>query len=121
MHISESNLLQKPVKEQSKQEARRFFSVCHDFSRFPVLFKSFGVQPIDTIFISQGTVEKEEEGATESSDEEDAKLQKRLEKTRHRAAAAVRAGGKSRNSRNASKDKGGRRSRHVSSSSGYEV
>jgi hypothetical protein len=56
-----------------------------------------------------------------SGEEEDPKLQKRLEKTRNRAAAHVRGGGRSRNSRNASKDKGGRRSKHVSSSSGYEI
>lgn len=64
---------------------------------------------------------QDEENESESGEEEDPKLQKRLEKTRNRAAAHVKTGGRSRNSRNASKDKGGRRSKHVSSSSGYEI
>lgn len=63
---------------------------------------------------------QEEGDESESGEEEDPKLQKRLEKTRTRAAAHVKSGGRSRNSRNASKDKGGRRSKNVSSSSGYE-
>lgn len=72
------------------------------------------------VFIQNNAEEEGKEDAVESNGE-DTQLQRRLEKTRHRAAAAVRAGGRSRNSRNASKDKGGRRSKHVSSSSGYEV
>lgn len=40
---------------------------------------------------------------------------KRLEKQRKRVVKAVRSGSQQRTSRNASKDKGGRRSKHVSS------
>ncbi|CAI5997624.1 unnamed protein product [Closterium sp. NIES-64] len=48
------------------------------------------------------------------------KQQKQLERQRQQAAQAVRGGGVRRASRNASKDKGGRRSRHVSSRAGID-
>jgi RIO kinase 2 len=64
--------------------------------------------------------EQSEGDADSSSGEESPEMQKRLGKQRRRAAAAVRTGGRAHTSRNASKDKGGRRSRHVSSSSGYD-
>lgn len=77
-------------------------------------------QPLP-VLSEENTASVPEEGdESESGEEEDPKLQKRLEKTRTRAAAHVKSGGRSRNSRNASKDKGGRRSKNVSSSSGYE-
>ncbi|GJP50739.1 hypothetical protein CLOM_g9908 [Closterium sp. NIES-68] len=46
--------------------------------------------------------------------------QRQLERQRQRAAEAVRGGGMRKASRNASKDKGGRRSRHVSSKAGID-
>ncbi|XP_024357077.1 serine/threonine-protein kinase rio2 isoform X2 [Physcomitrium patens] len=77
-------------------------------------------QSLPVVSEENAATKPDEGDESESGEEEDPKLQKRLEKTRNRAASHVKGGGRSRNSRNASKDKGGRRSRHVSTSSGYE-
>ncbi|KAL2623439.1 hypothetical protein R1flu_003644 [Riccia fluitans] len=57
----------------------------------------------------------DEEEASNQKDQQDPEQLKRLEKQRKKVVKAVRTGGQHRGTRNASKDKGGRRSRHVSS------
>ena len=65
----------------------------------------------DTDLMYNGLEHSENEISTGNS-LKDVKHSKSLEKRRRQAASAVRAGTKSHSSRNASKDKGGRRSRH---------
>lgn len=66
----------------------------------------------DTEALDRGSDHSEHETTTANSSSKDVKHSKNLEKRRRQAASAVRAGTKPHSSRNTSKDKGGRRSRH---------
>ncbi|KAL3690713.1 hypothetical protein R1sor_004364 [Riccia sorocarpa] len=63
----------------------------------------------------QSQEESEEGSEEETSNQQDPEQLKRLEKQRKKVVKAVKSGGQQRNTRNTSKDKGGRRSRHVAS------